>query len=128
MFLDRRELFSWGLRGVGATALVHLLGRDGVLRAEAAHFPAKAKRAVQITLVGGLSHIDSFDYKPALQKRHGQTLKMDKPPDIFFGQVGLLRKNDWEFKQHGKSGLWVSELFPHIAQVADELTIINSMV
>ena len=48
-------------------------------------------------------------------------------PDVFFGQVGLLRKNDWEFKQRGQSGLWVSDLFPQIAEVADELTVINSM-
>ena len=47
---------------------------------------------------------------------------------MFFGKVGLLRKNDWEFKQRGESGLWVSELFPHLAEVADELTVIRSMV
>ena len=93
----------------------------------AAHPAAKAKRAVQISLVGGLSHVDSFDYKPELAKHHGQPLKTDTKPDVFFGQVGLLRKNDWDFKQRGKSGLWVSELFPHIADVADELTVIRSM-
>ena len=47
---------------------------------------------------------------------------------MFFGQVGLLRKNDWDFSQRGQSGLWVSDLFPHIAEVADELTVIHSMV
>jgi hypothetical protein len=126
---DRRGFFSWGLRGLGATALLHLLGRDGALAADGGrHFAAKAKRAVQITLVGGLSHLDSFDPKPELMKRHGKTLKMDGPPDIFFGQVGLLRRPDWEFRRRGKSGLQVSELFPHIAGVADELTVINSMV
>jgi hypothetical protein len=83
---------------------------------------------VQITLVGGLSHLDSFDYKPELTRHHGRTLRMDAPPDIFFGQVGLLRKNDWEFRRRGQSGLWISELFPHIAGCADDLTVINSMV
>src|SRR5262245_21249181 len=117
-FLDRRGLFSWSLRGLGATALLHLLARDGMLRAGDAgvatpHFAAKAKRCVQITLIGGLSHLDSFDYKPELAKRHGQTLKMDAPPEIFFGLIGRLRKNDWDFRQRGQSGLWVSELFPH---------------
>lgn len=124
--IDRRDFFNWAAHGIGATALLHLLTRDGVVAAP--HFPAKAKRVVQITLVGGLSHLDSFDYKPALAKFHGQTLKMDAPPDIFFGQVGLLRKNDWDFKQRGKSGLWMSELFPHLAGIADELTVIKSMV
>ncbi len=123
-FPDRRDFFSWATRGVGATALLHLLARDGLVAAP--HFPAKAKRVVQITLVGGLSHLDSFDYKPALAKFHGQTLKMDAPPDIFFGQVGLLRKNDWDFRKRGKSGLWVSDLFPHQGSVVDELAILRS--
>lgn len=126
--IDRRGFFDWGLRGLGATALLHLLGRDAASAAPGLHRPAKAKRAVQITLVGGLSHLDSFDYKPELTRRHGRTLHMDAPPDIFFGQVGLLRKNDWEFRRRGQSGLWISELFPHIAQCADDLTVINSMV
>lgn len=123
--LNRRELLSWSLHGLGATALIHLFSRDGILAGP--HFPARARRVVQITLVGGLSHLDSFDYKPELAKRHGQTLKMDAPPDIFFGQVGRLRKADWIFHQRGKSGLWVSDLFPHIAGIADQLTVIKSM-
>jgi hypothetical protein len=125
---DRRGFFSWGLRGLGATALVHLLCRDGLLRAGGPPLPARARRVVQITLVGGLSHIDSFDHKPGLRRRHGRTLQMDRPPDIFFGQVGRLRAPDWQFRRRGRSGLWVSELFPHIAGVADELTVLNSMV
>ena len=91
------------------------------------HHAPKAKRAIQISLVGGLSHIDSFDHKPELATHHGQALGSDAKPDVFFNQVGLLRKPDWAFKQRGQSGLWVSELFPHIAGVADELTVIKSM-
>jgi hypothetical protein len=129
--LDRRALLSWGARGLGATALLDLLGRDGLVRAEgitATHHAARAKRAVQITLIGGLSHVDSFDFKPELARHHGQSLQTDQTPDTFFGQVGQLRKNDWEFRRRGQSGLWISELFPHIAGIADELTVINSMV
>jgi len=126
--VDRRGFFDWSLRGLGATALFHLLGREGAAVSGGLHLPARARRAVQITLVGGLSHLDSFDYKPELTRHHGRTLRMDAPPDIFFGQVGLLRKNDWEFRRRGKSGLWISELFPHIAECADDLTVINSMV
>jgi len=131
--LDRRQLFHWGIRGLGSTALLQLLmSRDG----SAAHAVSsgtnltvpRAKRAIQICLVGGLSHLDSFDYKPSLEKFHGKSLNSSEQPDIFFGQVGLIRKNDWEFRQRGESGLWVSALFPHIAQHADKLTVINSMV
>lgn len=124
-FTDRRGFLSWSARGLGATAALHLLARDGVIAAP--HHAAKAKRAVQISLVGGLSHVDSFDHKPELTKHHGKPLKTDTKPDVFFNQVGLLRKPDWEFRRRGNSGLWVSELFPHLAGVADDLTVINSM-
>ena len=123
-YIDRRGLFSWAAQGLGATALLHLLGDRAT---GASHHPAKAKRAVQITLVGGMSHIDSFDYKPQLRRRHGQSLTMEHAPDIFFGQIGLLRGNDWDFHPRGQSGLMISDLFPHIARHADDLTIIRSM-
>jgi hypothetical protein len=87
-----------------------------------------AKRAIQICLVGGLSHLDSLDYKPELEKFHGKTLQTQEKPDIFFGQMGLLRKSDWEFRPRGQSGLQISELFPNIAGQADRLTVFRSMV
>lgn len=128
--MNRRDCLSWSARGLAATALLDLLQRDApAAEPPVAHrIPAKARRCVQISLVGGLSHIDSFDYKPTLAEYHGKSLKTDTPPDIFFNQVGLLRKSDWEFQQRGESGLWVSDLFPHIAQRADDLTVIRSMV
>ena len=109
---DRRDFFNWSASGLGAMAALHQLAG-----AKPHHAP-KAKRAIQISLVGGMSHIDSFDHKPELTKRHGKPLGSDSKPDVFFGQVGLLRKPDWEFKQRGQSGLWVSELFPRIATMA----------
>ncbi|HXD84859.1 MAG TPA: DUF1501 domain-containing protein [Urbifossiella sp.] len=124
--MSRRAFLNWSGSGLAATASLALLLRDGHLSARPLP-AAKAKRAVQITLVGGLSHLDSFDYKPELVRRHGQSLKTDTPPDLFFGQVGLLRKPDWAFRQRGRSGLWISDLFPNIAETADDLTIIRSM-
>jgi hypothetical protein len=129
--MNRRECLSWSVRGLAATALLDLLQRDTGSAAEAMvgyRISAKARRCVQISLVGGLSHIDSFDYKPKLAEMHGKSLKTDTPPDIFFNQVGLLRQADWEFKQRGASGLWMSDLFPHSAELADDLTVIRSMV
>jgi hypothetical protein len=133
--ISRRELFSWSAYGLGATALSSLVARDGLaagIPGEAKdpppHLPAKARRVIHLCLCGAYSHIDTFDYKPELAKRHGQPLGGDERPDVFFGQVGLLRQNDFAFAQHGQSGLWISELFPHIAGVADELTVIRSMV
>ncbi len=130
--LDRRSWFS--LAGV---ALTTLLARDGLLRAagvpgDAAdpppHHRPKAKRVVHICLCGGMSHLDTFDHKPALAKFHGKKLPGSEKPDTFFGQVGLLRQSDWAFRRRGQGGLWISDLFPHLARLADELTVINSMV
>src|SRR5262245_29022585 len=100
--MNRRELLSWSVRGLGAAAVMDLLQRDRCRAADAEpdfRIPAKARRAVQISLIGGLSHLDSFDYKPKLADFHGKSLKTDTPPDIFFNQVGLLRQADWEFRQ-----------------------------
>jgi len=135
--LDRRGLFSWVAGGLTGAAMMGLLQRDGLPRAAAVpgeaadpppHLPAKAKRAIHICCCGGVSHLDSFDYKPALARFHGKPLPSSDKPETFFGQIGLLRQSDWKFKQHGQSGLWISDLFPHLAAVADELTVIRSMV
>jgi len=135
--LGRRELLSWVGHGLTGAALATLLSHDrpargAVVPGEAAdpppHHVPKAKRAIHICLCGGMSHLDTFDYKPELAVLHGKPLTSDERPDVFFGQVGLLRKSDWEFRQRGQSGLWVSELFPHLAECADELTLIHSMV
>lgn len=134
--MDRREFFSWVRNGLGSVAAASLLLRDGVVQAgvpgEATpacpHFAPKANRVIHICLCGAMSHVDSFDYKPGLIASHGKSLDSPTKPDVFFGQVGRLRKPDWEFRQHGQSGLWVSDLFPNIAGVVDELTIIQSMV
>ena len=128
---SRRDFFNWGVRGVGATAFAHLLVKDAARASAAgfsAHFAPKAKKVVHICLVGGLSHVDSFDPKPELTRSHGKEAKLSETPDLFFGKVGPLRGADWEFKPRGKSGLPVSELFPHIAGQADKLTVIRSMV
>lgn len=126
----RRDLFSFAARGLFGAALLGLANRSaradgGVL--QETHHPAKAKRVIHLCLCGGLSHVDSFDYKPMLAKLHGKPLPSSEKPDVFFGQVGLLKKPDWAFRQHGESGLWISDLFPHLAKQADELTMIHSM-
>ena len=69
--------------------------------------------------------MDTFDYKPALDRLHGRT-----PPQGaqgFMGRVGRLHKAHFTFRQRGRSGLWISDLFPHLAELADELTVIRSM-
>ncbi len=130
--INRRSFLEFSSSGLATAVLANLMRRDLSARPEgkgaSLHPFAKAKRAIHICLVGGFSQVDSFDYKPELDKLHGKALPRGAQPKTFFGQTGLLRKSEWEFKQRGKSGLWVSELFPHLEKVADELTIIHSMV
>jgi hypothetical protein len=135
--LDRRGFFSWTASGLAGAAVASLLGKEGLAQAAAVkgeasdpppHHPAKAKRVLHLCLCGGVNQVDTFDYKPELAKFHGKPLPGSEKPETFFGQIGLLRQNDWAFKQRGESGLWISDLFPHLAEVADELTVINSMV
>lgn len=122
----RRDFFNWANAGLGATALTFLLNQQ-TAASDPTNSRAIAKRAIHICLIGGLSHVDSFDYKPDLTKFHGKSLQTKEQPDIFFGQVGLLRKEDWEFKPRGQSGLLISDMFPRIAELADDLTILRSM-
>src|SRR6187402_2221726 len=123
--MNRRDLLSQFATGLGGMALASLVAREaaaGAIRGEATdpppHHPPKAKRAIQIFLQGGLSQVDSFDYKPELAKYHGKALPEDEKPDVFFGKVGLLHQSHWPFKQRGQSGLWISDLFPCLAEVA----------
>lgn len=121
---DRREFLSWSGSGLATAALWHLLQQTGEANG---HHQPKVRRVVHLFMCGGMSHLDSFDYKPALAQFHGKPLPSSEKPETFFGKIGLIRQNDFEFRQRGESGLWVSDLFPHLAECADELTIIRSM-
>ncbi|MFP6875760.1 MAG: DUF1501 domain-containing protein, partial [Roseibacillus sp.] len=126
--LSRRGFFDWTSRGLGGAALSSLLIRDGLAtQSKESHYPPRAKRVIHICLCGGLSQVDSFDYKPKLKTMHGKSLVAEEKPDVFFGKVGRLRRSDFRFQQRGQSGLWISDLFPHIAERADDLTVIRSM-
>ena len=135
--LSRRHFLEFNLSGVGSAALIAMLGArsaratgptDKSRPAIKTHpIDPKAKRVVHICLIGGLSHVDSFDYKPKLDQLHGKVLPNFVNPDTFFGSAGRLRKHEWTFRQRGQSGLWISDLFPHLSSCADDLTVVNSM-
>jgi hypothetical protein len=133
----RRDFLRDAVFGLPAIAAADLLLRGGHLEAAGAgaprrpgpHFEPRARHVIHIFLGGGLSHVDSFDYKPELEKYHGRDMPESfGHADVFFGKVGRLHKAHYPFKRRGQSGLWVSDLFPNLAEVADELTVINSMV
>lgn len=138
--LSRRELLSRSGMGFGAMALQHLLS-DSAAAAQPSpqsspsgvnpllprqpHFPATAKRVIHIFANGGPSHLDTFDPKPALTKYNGQPMPGDTPRTE--RKTGALFASPFRFSKYGESGLDVSELFPHVAQHADDLCVIRSM-
>jgi hypothetical protein len=93
------------------------------------HFSPRAKRVIFLFMDGGVSQVDSFDPKPELDRLNGQPAKWR--PDPKSQSVSAGRKwlgSPWKFARHGQSGLWVSELFPHAAKMADELCVVRSMI
>ena len=125
---SRRE-FVTQATALGSVALTWLSARDARAGAPVSgpHHEAKAKRVIQVFCPGGVSHVDTFDYKPELEKQHGKPMTGKGKADTFFGQPGNLMKSPFAFKQHGKSGRWVSDLLPHLAGRVDDLTFIHSM-
>lgn len=94
------------------------LAAENPLAPKATHFPARAKRVIFLTMRGGPSHVDTFDHKPKLDADSGKPGK--RPGTKLLG-------SKWKFAQHGKAGLWISELFPNLARHADDLCLIRSM-
>ena len=94
--------------------------------AKQTHFAPTAKRVIHICSTGGVSHVDTFDPKPMLAKRHGEEYK-DPNYDPFFGQPGRILKSPWGFHECGQSGAPISDLFPHLSSCVDDLAFVNSM-
>jgi hypothetical protein len=93
----------------------------GLLSPKKPHFAPRAKRILFLCMDGGPSHLDTFDFKPRLNQDDGKPIGVGRVPQ------GLVMKSPWKFKQHGDSGLWISELFPQLAKLADELCVVRSM-
>ena len=131
--ITRREMLRISSAGFGGLALAGLISQqlsadasNSPLASKAPHFPAKARRVIFLFMHGGPSQVDTFDYKPLLERDHGKPLPFDKPR-VVSSQTGNLLKSPWKFQQHGQSGAWISDLFPHVARHADDLCIMNGM-
>ena len=133
-FLNRRNFLQRTGMGMGALGLGSFLSevtnavdrrRLNPLAAGQTHFRPKAKRIIHIFANGGPSQVDTFDYKPSLEKYDGKAL----PGDYISTErkTGAALKSPFHFKQHGQSGLWISDMFPNVAEMADDLCVINSM-
>jgi hypothetical protein len=131
MIVSRRDWLLRSAAGFGGVALASLLAEearaDGVL-ANLHHAP-KAKAVIFLYMDGGPSQVDTFDYKPALEKFNGQDPHkvLTKVEPTQFANVGKVMQSPWKFKQYGQSGAWVSDLFPHVAGCVDDLAIVKSL-
>jgi hypothetical protein len=125
---SRRAMLKSLASGFGYLAFAALAhdraarGAGGTLAPRLPHFVARAKRVIFLCMNGGPSHVDLFDYKPVLNKQSGASTSIGRDR----GGARLLG-SPFQFAQHGDSGLWISELFPHLARQADDLCVIRSM-
>jgi len=132
-YSSRREFLRRAGGGLGLLALADLLHAEesrstNPLAPKKPHFPAKAKAVIWLFMNGGPSHVDTWDYKPELEKRDGQELPGFDPNTGFFNQqVGPLMKSPFRWRQHGQCGKWVSELFPHLSRHVDKMAFIHSL-
>jgi hypothetical protein len=128
--INRRQLLSRCACGFGAVALAAMLAEEESLAAPESsaglHHPAKAKSVIFLYMDGGPSQVDTFDPKPRLAKENGHPFKMKIEPTQF-NDIGHTLASPWKFKRYGECGAPISELFPHVAQHADDLAIVRSM-
>ena len=144
-FISRRDLLFQAGEGLGGLALAYLLAQDRLLGApaggqacsasdvkdspylpKAPHFKPRAKSMISLFMSGGVSHLDTFQYKPALEKYNRMPMEGKGDVKVRQGYPGPLMKSPFSFKQYGQSGAWVSEIFPNIATIVDDLTFIHS--
>jgi hypothetical protein len=142
--LNRRELLRFGGTGLGGIALATLLNEQRLLASDRSplrpaidparphaprmpHFSPKASRVLMIFVSGALSHVDSFDYKAELIKRHDQPLPGSDKLVTFQGENGNLVKPLWSFRPRGESGKMTSELLPRLGELADDMCFVHSL-
>ena len=129
---SRRDMLRSSAAGFGSVALAALAGQASmadsaeISNSMATHFPPRAKRVIFLFMWGGPSHVDLFDPKPKLLEESGKPLS-----GLSVGsdreQLGTVLASPFRFAQHGDSGVWISELFPHLSRQADRLCVIRSL-
>ena len=143
--LDRRLFLGDFCRGMSGIALASLLAEQNLLaetgnasdqpqiRPDASlaprqpHFMPKAKRVLHVFCTGAVSHLDTWDYKPELMKRHGQPMPGMAKLITFQGENGNLAQSPWKFRPYGQTGKYVSDLLPNLAECVDDLSFIHSL-
>jgi hypothetical protein len=139
-YASRREFLTRVGGGFGMIALAGLLEQQRLLAngsapdpryplaPRAGHHPARAKNVIWLFINGGPSHVDTWDYKPELQRRDGQEIPgFDRNTGFFRDQVGPIMRSPFRFQRHGQCGKWVSEIFPNLARHVDKMAFIHSL-
>ena len=134
---NSRRHFLWNIGGgLGGLVAAQMLAREALSTENiqpnpdfngGLHHRAKVKRVIQLFMTGGASPMDTFDYKPELERLHGQKLGPAEKPEGFTAAPGAIMKSPFKFKQHGQSGRWVSSVFPHQATEVDEMAFLMAM-
>ncbi|HKM55801.1 MAG TPA: DUF1501 domain-containing protein, partial [Isosphaeraceae bacterium] len=123
--ISRRAMLKSTAAGFGYLAFAGLstmaAEKNNPLAPKKTHFPAKAKHVIFLCMEGAPSHVDTFDYKPKLAESDGKSM-----PGARTAFAKLLA-SPWKFQQHGDGGLWISELFPKLAEQADEMCLLRGM-
>ncbi len=140
-FVSRRDFLFRAGEGISGIALANILQQDGLLAADYScdtqgiesptaprkpHFAPRAKAVISLFMSGGVSHVDTFDYKPMLEKHHGEPLTGRGPVRVRQGFPGPLMRSPFRFERRGECGKPVSELFPHVGALVDDLAFIHS--
>ena len=139
--VSRRDFLFRAGEGISGIALTTMLQQEGLLATENVcdtqgitsptaprkpHFEPRAKAVISLFMSGGVSHVDTFDYKPMLEKHHGQPLTGKGRVRVRQGFPGPLMKSPFKFERHGECGKLVSELFPHMGAMSDDLAFVHS--
>lgn len=132
--LSRRTALKTAACGFGSLALSGLVGSQASanpLAPKTPHLPPRAKRIIFLFMQGGVSHVDSFDYKPRLALDDGKQMPFDDARQLantgMRGSSHRVMKSPWKFQQYGQTGRWVSDLFPKMAEHIDDLCILHSL-
>ncbi len=129
--MPRRE-FLLRTGGLSSVALTSMLLAEPLVAMPATqttvlHHPPKAKRVVQLFMSGAASQCDTFDYKPMLEKKHGQKWDVGEKVELFQSKPGKVKKSPWPWKRFGESGKWLNQCVAPLGDVADEMAFIHNM-
>src|SRR5881398_2030302 len=133
-YASRRDFLAKAGAGFGLAALSSLFTEQRVsaqapnpLVPRPPHFPGKAKSVIWLFMNGGPSHVDTWDFKPELERRHGLELAgFDQNTGFFRDQVGPIMRSPFRFRQHGQCGKYIADIFPNLARHVDKMAFIHS--